>query len=96
MSSISEMLTPSEIERLRQRDKEMRDYARKAFRKDSAGPAGGQDLEQTARGRIRLRDTGAIIDLFKDANASTIIHEAVGHHWLDELMRDAAHPLAPD
>lgn len=36
----------------------------------------------------------AVIRLFKEANASTFIHET-GHHWLEELLSDAKHPEAP-
>lgn len=57
----------------------------------------GSELAQKARGKIRLAtdDAKATITLMKSANASTFIHET-GHHWLDELMRDAEHDLAPD
>jgi hypothetical protein len=40
--------------------------------------------------------TRSIVTLFRDANASTIIHEDGGHAFLEELMRDAVHPAAPD
>lgn len=57
----------------------------------------GQSLFQAARGKIRLatENSKAIITLFKDANASTFIHET-GHQWLDELMKDAGSIHAPD
>lgn len=52
--------------------------------------------EQTTRGKIRIReDAKPIITLFKDANESTFVHET-GHQWLEELMRDAQHPKAPE
>lgn len=56
----------------------------------------GVELFQGTRGKIRLAtdDAKATITLMKNANASTFIHET-GHHWLDELEKDAAHPLAP-
>lgn len=65
--------------------------------RDLNHPEGGMTLLQKARGKIRLatENTRAIITLFKDANASTFIHET-GHHWLDELMRDAVHKEAPE
>jgi hypothetical protein len=55
-----------------------------------------RQLEQTRRGKIRLAtdDAKATITLFKDADASTFIHET-GHHWLEELIRDAADERAP-
>jgi hypothetical protein len=41
--------------------------------------------DQIKRGKINLReDAKPVITLFKDANASTFIHET-GHHWLEEL-----------
>ena len=48
------------------------------------------------RGKILLREgKNPIITFFnRTANASTIIHET-GHKWLEELMRDAQHALAP-
>lgn len=52
-----------------------------------------QDGEEP-RGRITLSEGEAIIDLFKTADQSTFMHES-GHLWLDELMRDAEHPNAP-
>lgn len=55
-------------------------------------------LEQTRRGKIRLASDQiprAVITLFRSADASTLIHES-GHAWLEDLMTDAAHPLAPD
>lgn len=55
------------------------------------------ELEQRARGKIRLAtdDARATITLMKEANASTFIHET-GHHWLEELLKDADHEAAPD
>ncbi len=52
--------------------------------------------EQDRRGNIYLAEgQRPIIRLFKDADASTFIHES-GHQWLDEMMRDALHPQATD
>jgi hypothetical protein len=52
-------------------------------------------LDQIKRGKIRFPENGrAVITLFKDANASTFIHET-GHHWLEELMKDSQHDKAP-
>ena len=54
-----------------------------------------RQYEQTARGRIVFPDTGrAIITLARDADASTFLHES-GHKFLEELLDDAEHPLAP-
>jgi hypothetical protein len=53
------------------------------------------EYNQVKRGKIRFPENGrAVITLFKDANASTFIHET-GHHWLEELMKDAQHDKAP-
>jgi len=55
-----------------------------------------RNFEQTKRGLIQLAEgQKPIIKLFKDADASTFIHET-GHQWLEELMRDAVHPSASD
>jgi hypothetical protein len=55
-----------------------------------------QEYEQIARGKIRIRPgKRPIITLLKDANASTFIHES-GHQFLEEMLRDASHPVAPD
>jgi hypothetical protein len=57
-----------------------------------------RELEQAARGSIRLGDpvagTRALITLFRDADASTVLHET-SHEWLERLTRDAARPDAP-
>jgi hypothetical protein len=47
------------------------------------------------RGRITLADNQAIIRLFAGRDPSTFMHESA-HLWLDELMRDADHPEAPE
>jgi GNAT superfamily N-acetyltransferase len=53
-------------------------------------------FDQITRGKFRTVPGGKpIITLFKDANASTFIHET-GHHWLEELMKDSEHPKAPE
>jgi hypothetical protein len=68
-----------------------------------------KELLQPARGKINLNPQGTpgrnflgvedvrpIVRIFAEGNASTIIHEVLGHQGLAELMRDAEHPLAPD
>lgn len=53
-------------------------------------------LEQFKRGAITfVEGRKPVIKLFKDADASTAIHET-GHQWLEELMRDSVHPSASD
>jgi uncharacterized protein YdbL (DUF1318 family) len=54
-----------------------------------------KELAQSRRaGKITLADTRNTITLFKDADASTFLHET-GHQWLEELMQDAADEKAP-
>lgn len=55
-----------------------------------------REFAQKAKGKIRLAkdESLAQITLFKTADASTFIHET-GHHWLDDLMKDAEHEAAP-
>jgi hypothetical protein len=53
------------------------------------------DYFQDARGKIHIApNRRPIIQLMKDANASTFVHES-GHQFLEEMIRDAAHPDAP-
>lgn len=56
--------------------------------------ADGETLNQAKRGSITLGDARNTIKLFKDADASTFIHET-GHQWLEELMGDAKDERAP-
>ena len=59
------------------------------------GAAPARELAQTTQGKIRLTEDGrSVITLFKNANASTFLHET-GHDWLERMMRDAADPDAP-
>lgn len=56
----------------------------------------GFSLFQKALGSFMPPQAGArsLIKLAKDANASTFMHES-GHDFLEQMMRDDAHPLAP-
>lgn len=59
-------------------------------------PPSSKELEQTARGKVRIAEgRKPIVTLMKDANASTFVHES-GHIYLEELMRDAMHERAPN
>lgn len=58
-----------------------------------AGKSRSPAMAQTKRGSITVRQARNTIRLFKDADASTFIHET-GHDWLEEMMRDAADPAA--
>lgn len=53
-------------------------------------PADARILFQgDAQGQIQFTDTGAIIKLFENANASTFQHE-MAHYWLEQFKADAA------
>jgi hypothetical protein len=60
-------------------------------------PGGSFDQSpDTPRGKIEITPEGeALITLFKNADASTFMHET-GHLWLFDLFRDAARSDAPD
>jgi hypothetical protein len=47
-----------------------------------------EEYQQSGRGRILISDNMNFIQLYRDADASTLIHE-FGHKWLDELFIDA-------
>lgn len=51
--------------------------------------------EQEARGRIIFDQNRNVIELFKDRNLSTALHE-LSHMWLEELWFDASMPDAPE
>ncbi len=49
-----------------------------------------------ARGSITFRaGDRPLLRLMADADASTFVHE-MGHDWLEQMMRDAEHPAAPE
>lgn len=56
---------------------------------------GDKTLHQGKRGSITLGDARNTIKLFKNADASTFMHETA-HHWLEELMDDASEAQAPN
>jgi hypothetical protein len=64
--------------------------------KKEAIEAHQQEFRQKALGSFMPPQAGArsLIKLAKDANASTFMHES-GHDFLEQMMRDDAHPLAP-
>jgi len=53
------------------------------------------ELNQVMRGKIKIGSGRPLISLLKDANASTFIHET-GHEWLEQMVKDAAHPDVSD
>ena len=61
--------------------------------KDSAITAGLD--EETLRGRITIEQGRTVVSLLKNADRSTFLHE-MSHLWLDELVRDAGRPEAPE
>lgn len=52
-------------------------------------------LGQSKRGSITLNNARNTIRLFKDADASTFIHET-GHQWLEEMLDDAGDSAATE
>jgi len=57
--------------------------------------AGGPRSESSVRGSILIwPGERSIITLTENADASTIVHEEA-HDWLEQLRRDALHPVAP-
>src|SRR5262249_43910715 len=56
----------------------------------AAASAGGEG----PRGRITLRDSQRIIELFASADPAALLHE-MGHLWLDQLARFAAREGVP-
>lgn len=63
--------------------------------KDSVMGEGQPLFQNKNRGSITLKNDRNVIRLFKDADASTAVHE-LGHQWLEEMTADASHPDAPD
>jgi len=61
-------------------------FDREAIRPEAGGP--GRD-----RGRIVIRGTRKILQLFDKADASTFMHESA-HDWLEQVWRDKDHPAA--
>lgn len=57
------------------------------------GRSYGQDKDGK-RGRITFTETGAVIELFEARNLSTFLHES-GHLFLEEMIRNADRPDAP-
>lgn len=48
-----------------------------------------------ARGSIKFANGRSVINLFRNSDMSTLLHEA-GHLWLEEMRADAARPDAPE
>ena len=56
-----------------------------------------QKVNNDKKGEIRWDEEGkAIINLFEGADMSTVIHEAVGHYFIENLMREGALPNATE
>lgn len=66
-----------------------------AGRRRAMAMAQGETYHQGRRGSIILAESRNTIKLFKDADASTFMHET-GHQWLEELMADAAEAHTPN
>lgn len=56
-----------------------------------------QKVNKDKKGAITWDEEGkAIISLFEGADMSTVIHEAVGHYFIENLMREGALPNATE
>lgn len=56
-----------------------------------------QKVNNDKKGEIKWDEEGkAIITMFEGADMSTVIHEAVGHYFIENLMREGALPNATE
>ena len=68
-----------------------------ALRKRREEMQGYYQTEGKIKGAITWDEEGkAIISLFEGADMSTVIHEAVGHYFIENLMREGALPNATE
>lgn len=68
-----------------------------ALRKRREEMQGYYQTEGEKKGEIKRDAEGkAIINLFEGADMSTVIHEAVGHYFIENLMREGALPNATE
>ena len=68
-----------------------------ALRKRLEEMQGYYQSEGKTKGAITWDEEGkAIISLFEGADMSTVIHEAVGHYFIENLMREGALPNATE
>lgn len=68
-----------------------------ALRKRREEMQGYYQAEGKTKGAITWDEEGkAIISLFEVADMSTVIHEAVGHYFIENLMREGALPNATE
>lgn len=68
-----------------------------ALRKRREEMQGYYQAEGKTKGAITWDEEGkAIISLFEGADMSTVIHEAVGHYFIENLMREGALPNATE
>jgi hypothetical protein len=63
---------------------------------DARGFPLSQRDENEPLGRVTFFIDRTIIELFQRANSSTLIHEWMGHVWVEELLSDARRPDAPE
>lgn len=76
---------------LRKRREEMQGYYQKVINKYN------QQVNKDTKGAITWDEEGkAIISLFEGANASTVIHEALGHYLSVNIMRRSKLPTATE
>jgi len=55
-----------------------------------------KDQQATARGSIQWENGKSIINIFKNHDPSTVIHELVGHHFFNNLIDEGVKETAPD
>lgn len=68
-----------------------------ALRKRREEMQGYYQAEGKTKGAITWDEEGkAIISLFEGADMSTVVHEAVGHYFIENLMREGALPNATE
>lgn len=68
-----------------------------ALRKRREEMQGYYQVEGKTKGAITWdEESKAIISLFEGADMSTVIHEAVGHYFIENLMREGALPNATE
>lgn len=89
---LREMLEESGYSPDNMTDGDIRDVVERAAREPASE---GLAYDQEARGRVVFEENRRIIELFKNRDLSTPIHE-LGHMWLEELRTDAALPDVPD
>lgn len=77
-------------------DKDKNGFSEKNKKQETTADEDGGSLFQAYKGSIHWQDGRAIISLFETADPSTLVHETVGHYFLESLMTEGAKPDAPE